>query len=317
MFNLLTTAALFGNHMILQRDKLVPIWGAASPGAMVSVSYQGKDFSGLAGQDGRWKFDIGPFSTSWGEEMTISDGTETIRLADVACGEVWLAGGQSNMEFFMRYDTGCAVEKEGCAALPIRFFDFPEISYREQLKDADYSAEFGFWRLSAPEQLEWFSAVGYYFAKYLCQNLRIPVGVIGFNWGGTSILCWMSREAISHGKGEVFLEKYDASIRGLDLEKYQKSFRSNPHNFHNRMILSPELDQMLYGISHEEQEALMRTPPKGSRPQPMGPWDPMRPAGLYETMLLQIAPYGIRGFLWYLGKSTAFVPKPTVPFSPR
>ncbi len=94
-----------------------------------------------------------------------------------------------------------------CANDNIRFFDYPEVSYVGQINEADYSANYGFWRKASPDQLERFSAVGHYFAKELQRKYHVPIGTIGCNWGGTPACAWMSREAIVEGGGRMANDK--------------------------------------------------------------------------------------------------------------
>ena len=167
--NMLQVALLFQNEMVLQKDKKVAIWGNTDAGAQVQITMQGQEVWTEADCNGKWETFLGPFSTSFSEEMTITSGKEKLILKEVQVGEVWLAGGQSNMEFHMRYDADMEDEKMVCTNRNIRFFDYPKVSYIGQINEADYSKNYGFWRKAQPNQLERFSAVGYYFAKEL-QN---------------------------------------------------------------------------------------------------------------------------------------------------
>lgn len=162
---MLKPAILFQNHMVLQRDKEIPVCGTATPRALVTVSMQGQTAEIRADSSGAWFLRTGPFKMSFCEELNIASGAEYVILRDVAVGEVWLAGGQSNMEFHMRYDADMAEEQPRCENKLIRFFDYPKVSYVGQIKEADYRANYGFWRLCTPEQLERFSAVGYYYSR--------------------------------------------------------------------------------------------------------------------------------------------------------
>ena len=177
---MLQTALLFQDHMILQRDKEVTVWGNADAGAQVTVAMQGKTSTATTDAEGNWKAVCGPYNVSLSEEMTIASGEETLVIRDAQVGAVWLAGGQSNMEFHMRYDADMASEKEICTNDNIRFFDYPEVSYVGQINEADYGKNYDFWRKAKPEQLERFSAVGYYFAKDLQKKYDVPVGIIGW-----------------------------------------------------------------------------------------------------------------------------------------
>lgn len=96
--------------------------------------------------------------------MVIASGSDIVTIRDIAVGEVWIAGGQSNMEFYMRYEKHKSDALQHCKNQCIRFYDVPKVCYDGQLEDFDYS-RMGIWRTATPEDLEYFSAVGYYFQK--------------------------------------------------------------------------------------------------------------------------------------------------------
>ena len=155
---MLQVARIFGNDMVLQQGKVSPVWGTAAPGAQVTVTVQGKSASAIAGEDGGWTVPCGPFQASFQETMVVSSQGETETFTGVQVGEVWLAGGQSNMEFYMRHDRDMKEEAPGCENSAIRFFDYPEVSYPEQIDEAPYGNAYAFWRRCNPENLEYFSA---------------------------------------------------------------------------------------------------------------------------------------------------------------
>lgn len=107
---MLQAAILFQDHMILQRNKEIAVWGTAAPGSQITINMQGKNASTVTDEDGKWQANCGPFVTSFQEEMMIASDEEKLVLHDVQVGEVWLAGGQSNMEFHMRYDADMTTE---------------------------------------------------------------------------------------------------------------------------------------------------------------------------------------------------------------
>ena len=111
---MLKTALLFGDGAVLQRDKRIPIWGYAAPHAPVSISVQGQTARTIANEKGEWLAYCGPLRTSRAEEVCIRSGDEQLRLREVAVGEVWIAGGQSNMELPMRYDAALREELTRC-----------------------------------------------------------------------------------------------------------------------------------------------------------------------------------------------------------
>ena len=307
---MLKTALLFQDHMIVQHGKRVSVWGEASPGAKVTVTMQGKTAEAMADAEGKWKVVCEPFHVSFAEEMVIVSEREHITLKDVQAGEVWLAGGQSNMEFHMRYDSDMAEEKKHCANDAISFFDYPEVSYVGQINEADYKKNYGFWRKAEPQQLERFSAVAYYFAKELQNRYQIPVGIIGCNWGGTPACAWMPCDAVAKGGGQVWLNEYTEAVKDLDVEKYAEDFRKNPGSYQTDLLGNPFTELGMTCCSIEELTAklmemgidLTETDLSCFTAQ-TGPMDPQRPGGLYESMVCQVAPYALRGVIWYQGES--------------
>lgn len=307
---MLKLALLFQDHMVVQSEKNVTVWGTADPSAVIHISMQGKEEKAETDAEGNWQAVCGPFEVSFKEEMLITSGTEEIILKDVQVGEVWLAGGQSNMEFHMRYDADMETERTVCANDAIRFFDYPEVSYVGQIDEADYGKNYGFWRKAEPEQLERFSAVGYYFAKDIQKKLDVPVGIIGCNWGGTPACAWMSKEAILEGRGRIYLDEYEEAVKGLDVEVYDENFRNNPGSWKVDQLADPIGDLLMSGCTKEEFGSksaemgvdLTRLDASAFAPQ-IGPKYERRPCGLYESMLKPVVPYTIRGIIWYQGET--------------
>lgn len=296
----LHTAQLFKDYMVIQQEKPFTIWGNGEPGCEVTVSIQGKTGKTTVLRDGTWKAVLPPLKMSHEELLTIATKDESLTFQKVAVGEVWLAGGQSNMEFYMRYDADRDAAMAACENADIRFFDVPEISYPEQAEDFDYS-RFGFWRPCDKDDLEYFSAVAYYFAHKLQTQLDVPVGIIGCNYGGSPSCAWMSEDTVA-AVGPVWLEEYRTAIKDLDIDSYTRDFRSNPMNDRSNPFADPFNEMMLQPTTREFQLSLMSKLPDGALKQ-TGPCDPWRPCGLFETMLLPLAGFGIRGFLWYQGES--------------
>ena len=221
-------ALLFQTGMTLQRGKRVPIWGTAEPYAEVTAAIQSKTARTRAGADGRWQLEVGPLSVSFAETLTLRSGAACLEYTDVQVGDVWLAAGQSNMEFYMEYDADSAEETPACTDDALRFFDYPKVAYPGQLAEADYLAQHGRWRKAAPDQLRWFSAVGYYFAKEIRARYGVPVAIVGCNWSGTPACTWMSEESLMEGGGRIYLDEYRAALETLDRDAYEAEFRATP-----------------------------------------------------------------------------------------
>ncbi len=307
---MLKTALIFQSHMILQREKPLKVWGTADPGRQVEICIQGQKAVCTAGETGNWCAQLAPLKASEQEQMGIRSGAEEILYTDIQVGDVWLAGGQSNMEFHMRYDADLQETLKTCEDDGLRFFDYPEVSYPGQIEEHDYLKNYGFWRKAAPDQLERFSAPAYYFARKIRKTAGVPVGIIGCNWGGTPACAWMSREHILAGGGKIFLDEYEEAMKDLDVEAYWAAFQANPMNDRSDQLADPIGDLMLFGCTPEEFAAklaemgidISAMDPAAFLP-PVGPGYERRPSGLYESMLTQIAPYGLKGFLYYQGET--------------
>jgi hypothetical protein len=155
----------------------------------------------------------------------VAAGDERITLTDVAVGEVFIAGGQSNMEFWMRYDKEVEDYRPTCDNPRIRFYDQPKCSYPGQTNDFDYS-KVGIWRKATPKDLDYFSAVGYYMARGLEMVLDVPVGIVGCNYGGTTSAAWMTPEHARAVQPEL-AAAFDAKLQGLPYEELLAHGRVN------------------------------------------------------------------------------------------
>lgn len=302
----LKPARIFGDGMVLQRGKPLPIWGTAEPGQSVAVDFQEVQRETTAGPDGQWRLELPPLDAARNGTLRITSGEEELIFSDVAVGEVWLAGGQSNMEFPMDYEKSYEAECLTCCDPDIRFYDTPKACYPGELEAHDY-AQFGVWRRCDRENLRFFSAVGYHFAKELRRGTDVPIGIVGCNWGGTGVTCWMPEEETRRWGGGQLLAEYEEGQKGLDIARYEREYLANPENDHSQMYAIPKGIPSYLEIPWETQ---LEQVAKHTGPEPLvGPWDPCRPAGLYREMLCRTTPYALRGFLFYQGESDAGHPQ--------
>ncbi len=307
---------IFGNNMVLQRQKPMEIWGEADPNASVAVELcRGGETldrtEAFADSGGAWRAFLPAREAARGLELVIRAGGDTVTIHDVLIGEVWIAGGQSNMEYFLQFDA----EREMAFTRPedpdIRFFDYPEISYEGELEEYDFS-EFGLWRRCRREDLPWYSAVGYWFAEKLKGGIGIPVGIVGCNWGGTRACCWMDRARLEGTPGEVWLRDYEEGIKGVDPADYRRAFCSVPNNINDHPVFGRDTSIYYPGFTREQQLnalAVMENMPRPPYVDIIGPDHPWRPCGLYGTMLKKIVPYTCRGIIWYQGESDELHPE--------
>jgi sialate O-acetylesterase len=179
---------VIGSGMVLQRDLPVPVWGWAEPGEMVKVAFAGQDKSAETGSDGRWLVKLDPLKASKQPMvMTITSGDEPQQvLENILVGEVWLCSGQSNMEWGVGNSMNAREEVAAARHPLIRLFNVPGHTVSPLPKEQGAGA----WKLCEPGSAGGFSAVGYYFGRRLKDELEVPVGLIGSNWGGTRIEPW-------------------------------------------------------------------------------------------------------------------------------
>ncbi|WP_316814983.1 sialate O-acetylesterase [Pedobacter nyackensis] len=191
-------ASIFTDHMVLQQQAEVAIWGWAKNNSQVTLtpSWDKKKYTVKADANGKWKLKIATPKAGGPYEMTISDGI-AMTLKDILIGEVWFCGGQSNMEMPMKGFKNQPILGANEAVLKsansqIRLYTVPRSSITERQDNSKPSN----WKAAAPEAVANFSATAYYFGKLLSEMLQVPVGLINDSYGGSSIEAWMSPELL-------------------------------------------------------------------------------------------------------------------------
>ncbi len=302
-------AEIFQDNMILQREKPIPVWGTASPGDSVTVEIQGISSRADADGTGAWTVLLPPLKASEMETMTLTarsdGGEETLTLLNVAVGEVWIAGGQSNMEFWMRYEAHRAEEGQACPHPNLRFLDIPKTCYDGQLEEFDYS-RMGVWRVATDADLDYFSATAYYFQKKLAEGLEIPVGIIGCNWGGTISAAWMDADTFTR-VGGPWLDWFAQVPEYQDMDAYLAAQHGKPVNDHGNPFGDYFLETVLprtlstaealkfFGTLPDDTAAIFEDYMNHPQPQSI-------PGSLFGHMVKAIAPFPVRGVLWYQGE---------------
>ena len=182
---------LFSDHMVVQRDVTIPVWGYAPPRARVTVKLDARSASTTADSTGRWRLAFSPLPAGGPHTLAVSGADSRILIQDIFAGDVWLASGQSNMEF--RVDQGADAAREIASAHDpaIRHFKIP-ISWAERPVD---SLAGGAWTLADSQHVGAFSAVAYFFARELRQSQKVPIGIVNSTWGGSAIETWISARA--------------------------------------------------------------------------------------------------------------------------
>lgn len=270
---------LFSDHAVLQQGQRLPVWGTADPGEKVTVEFAGQKATVTADEHGRWQVNLKPLKASaTGASLKASGQSGAAEIADVVVGEVWICSGQSNMEFALRNSFESAADIAASANPNLRLFNVTKRRSSVVKTDLDYAKHA--WAVAGPDSTPGFSAVGYYFGRDLEASLRaqgVPVGVIHTSWGGSPAEVWMSEDVLksNHVYARDILDAYPAALRG-----YQTSVAQ-------------------WEAAKASAEA------KGEKFTQWRPWQPWEPAELYNGMLANLMPYGIKGAIWYQGESNA------------
>jgi len=202
---------LFSNHMILQRDAAIPFWGSADPGEKITVSLQDHSAETITDEKGHWELSLPPLPAGGPFSVRIN-GKTSITLKDVMVGEVWVASGQSNMTYALSGATGADEEISKSSNPEIRFFTVPQ---RVSLTPKEDTLEAA-WELCTPDTAKKFSAVAYFFAKDLQQNLHVPVGIILSAWPGTEGEDWTDPNSLRNVPAlRPVVAKWEASPEGM------------------------------------------------------------------------------------------------------
>ncbi len=202
--------AIFSDHLVLQRDASVAVWGWADPGEEVSVSIAGETKTAEAGKDGKWMVKLSKLKAGGPHTMTVKGGN-TLAIADVLVGEVWLGSGQSNMAMTVQSSNNFEQEKAAAKFPQLRMFTVERNPRRTPQADCK-----GSWKLTTPEDVGPFSAAAYFFGRELHQKLGVPVGLINSSCGGTDIAAWNERGRADESAGdEGGVREMDQGRRGL------------------------------------------------------------------------------------------------------
>src|SRR4028119_1476603 len=185
-------AYVFSDNAVLQRDKPIPVWGTATAGEKVSVSFSGKTADTTADAAGKWRVNLPALPANATPASMVIKGKNTLTRTGILVGEVWLASGQSNMEQMVKETFDSALDIAGSARFPM----IRELRPDKKTSYTPEAAGSGTWKVAGPETTGDFSAIGYHYALNLHNVLNVPVGIINTSQGGSKISTWMSLPAL-------------------------------------------------------------------------------------------------------------------------
>lgn len=275
--------SVFSDHAVLQRRQPVHIWGWAAPEEHVTVRFHNQAREAAADANGTWQVWLMPEAA--GGPYTLSvEGSETVKpveVRDILVGDVWLASGQSNMEFPLRGFRNAPLKN---GAEEIAAATHPQIRLLvvdHATSDSPLSDIQGKWTECTPDTAAGFSAVAYFFGREISEREKVPVGLIDSTWGGTPGQAWVSLEAL--GKDD-----FSAALRdGAAVMRQKGLVDATRANF-------------------AAQNAALQAQGKPALKAPGVPvqyWLPHFPAVLFNGMIAPLTAYSIKGVIWYQGES--------------
>jgi sialate O-acetylesterase len=276
---------IFGDHMVLQREKPVVVWGMADPGESVTVRISRFRRTVKADVQGQWRIELGALPAGGPHTLTVK-GKNTVTCQDVLMGEVWLCSGQSNMGFSVNSANDADLELLTANYPKIRLISVPQVA--SQTPQSNFEGQ---WEPCTPDVARNFSAVGFFYGRLLHQALGVPVGLIDNAWGGSAAEAWVRRDILdTDTRLKPLMERWKEKEATYDFEAIKADYQKNLAQWETRV-----------------QQAQNAGKPKPSRPRP--PRNTLtgnqRPANLYCGVLHPVIGYRIRGAIWYQGESNA------------
>ncbi len=277
---------VFGSHMVLQREMPIPVWGWGNPGEKVEVRLGDAVASATAGADGSWRVDL-PKQTAGGPFKLVVTGSSTVTLDDVLVGEVWLCSGQSNMEMTVGSSMNAPDEIAKANYPNIRQIKIPLTTAATPQTDCG-----GEWQLCSPQTVAGFTACGYFMARDLLTELKVPIGLINSSWGGTLIEPWTPPVGFAQVKS---LENFTRQIELT--QPTSPSYKKALGDYLG--TLDKWMADARKGLAEEKPIQPSPAYPDGLKPLTANG----QPAAIYNAMIYPLIPYAFRGAIWYQGES--------------
>ena len=295
---------LFSDHAVLCRGKEIRLFGAAPENAIVSAALYNEKGQLLcqdaaSAREGRFLLRFPPQEAQTGCRLSVQCGEAVQQFSDLAIGEVFLAGGQSNMELELQN------ADEGPELIPVhdnplvRYFNVPKFArFGEDMEEANKNAR---WHAVAPGWAKDMSAVAYFFAMKLQKKLNMPVGIIDCYWGGTSVTCWMDEETLERtAEGQRYMAEYKQLWAGKSMEQYLAEEGAFFTGLDEWAKKADALKKLHPEYTTKEINAEIGPCPPWN--PPVGEGSPFRPDGLVHTMLERVIPATLTGVLFYQGE---------------
>lgn len=288
----LSLPSIFSDHMVLQHNHILPVWGKADPTTKISVSFAGQQKRTEADKNGNWRVSLEPVqASSEPRSLTITsklgDEETEIKFTDVLVGEVWLCSGQSNMEWSMLRSENPKAAIAAADYPEIRLYHTPRRQSESPVEQIDAD-----WKVCTPDTVKDFSAVAYYFGRKLHKDLDVPVGLLQSAWGGTRIEPWTPPSGF----------KRIESLKDIH-QQVQKTLPSS--SFYKKAMNGYLANMQQWSADAQtavKNNSYVAAPPEFPQELILS-GNHQTPTKLYNGMLHAHIPYAIRGAIWYQGES--------------
>jgi sialate O-acetylesterase len=214
---------IFKDNMVLQRNIEVPVWGWASNGETIKLTFNGQKVKTKSNIKGRWLINLKPMQAG-GPYVMVIEGEDTVKIKNILVGDVWICSGQSNMEMPVKgWPPECPIKNSD---KEIKEANYPEIRFFIVPQDMDTKVkddiDGGKWIEAVKDNIAPFSAVGYFFSRNIFNEIKVPIGLIGAYWGGSVIETWISGEALKRGTDFESVVK-EMEDKSLTVERIKKN----------------------------------------------------------------------------------------------
>lgn len=278
--------SVFGDHMVLQREMPVPVWGWGKPGETVTVAFGDQSVSSPVDEDGKWMVKLAPLVVGEPRQLTVTAGNQRQSIDDVLVGEVWVCSGQSNMQWTVSNAIDPDLEAARAERPQLRLFQLPQVSKAQPQSDVDAN-----WRICAADNISSFSAVAYYFGVNIQEVIGVPVGLIQTAWGGTRAEAWTSPVKMAEvSELKPILDTWAERAAKYDADAAQSQYQAALEKWKQRAA-----------AARSEGRQVPRRPQLQGDPRV----DRHHPSNLYNGMISPLLPFAIRGAIWYQGESNA------------
>jgi sialate O-acetylesterase len=284
---------IFSDHMVLQQGQPLPVWGRAGVGASVTVVFGKQSVVAVADAEGHWKATLAAeTANATPATLQVRSGDKELTFKDVLVGEVWLCSGQSNMQMSVGQSLNADLTALGGSRPLLRLYLVDRVASTTPRFSANTT-----WTPTDSKTISAFSAAGFHFGSVLQSTLDVPVGLIAASWGATPAIAW-TRPAV--------LDQHPLLIQHV--AEWEEGMKKFPERFAAYEAKCAEWNKSKGRPPEAKVDHWSN--PGAPKPPPFDPNGSQRPGNLANGMLATVAPFAIRGVIWYQGENdTAWVPE--------